>query len=145
MLSIILNSVGIILILYAIYVIKKDLTKKTMDEHDLDSVEKKVKEYYNRTEDIIKDFDDLIEAKLDMINIEEDLNDRQDIESIINKGQIFDNGVEVNEDIEPIINPIHKKITDLKTIGLTNEEIAKKLNRGIREIEMVLKMHQNNE
>ena len=37
-----------------------------------------------------------------------------------------------------------EKVIELKNIGLTNEEIAKKLGKGIREVDIILKMNKNN-
>ena len=36
---------------------------------------------------------------------------------------------------------LSKKVFELKNIGMDNKEIAQKLNRGIREVEIIIKMN----
>ena len=137
MLNIILNIIGLILVIFSIYLIFRDIRKQNKLVNDLDSIENKLKEYYNLTEEIAENFDDIIEYKLDTINnkISKDIKNK-DIED--KNIKVEDN--ESNE-ISNII-PIHKKVIELKEIGLTKEEIAKKLNKGIREIEIILKIYE---
>jgi hypothetical protein len=142
MLSIVLNIIGIILILYSIYVINKDISKKKILGDELNLVEERVKEYYKLTEDIVEDFDGIMESKLEMIDRDKTAENNKQLitETIMEKSIINDNRKINNKEIS---NFTHEKIIELKTIGLTNEEIAKKLNKGIREVEIVLKMYKN--
>lgn len=142
MLSIVLNIIGIILVLYSIYVINKDISKKKILADDLNLIEERVKEYYKLTEDIVEDFDGIMESKLEMIDRDKaSENNKQLIpESIMEKSIVNDNR-KIND--KESSNYTYEKIMELKTIGLTNEEIAKKLNKGIREVEIVLKMYNN--
>lgn len=138
MLNIILNTVGIVLIIYSIYIIKKDTNKENNVINELDLIEGRVQEYYNLTEEIIENFDEIIDSKLDMLNKDnknlskfQPSNENNLVNSLINP---------VNSNIDSV-NYFHKKIIELNSIGLTKEEIAKKLNKGIREIDMVLKIY----
>lgn len=138
MLNIILNTVGIVLIIYSIYIIKKDTNKENNVINELDLIEGRVQEYYNLTEEIIENFDEIIDSKLDMLNKDnknlskfQPSNENNLVNSLINP---------VNSNIDSV-NSFHKKIIELNSIGLTKEEIAKKLNKGIREIDMVLKIY----
>lgn len=140
MLSIVLNLIGIILVLYAVYVINKDISNKKDLTDDLNLVAEKVKEYDQLTEDIIEDFDGIMESKLDIIDNKKIVDNKKQVipENLIGKSIINDNR-KIN--YEESLNSFHENIIELKTIGLTNEEIAKKLNKGIREVEIVLKMY----
>lgn len=142
MLSIVLNIIGIILVLYSIYVINRDISKKKILEDELNLVEERVKEYYKLTEDIVEDFDDIMESKLEMIDRDKAAENNKQLipENIMEKSIVNDNRKTNDKESS---NSIYEKIIELKTIGLTNEEIAKKLNKGIREVEIVLKMYNN--
>lgn len=141
MLNIILNIIGLILVIFSIYLIFRDIRKQNKLVSDLDSIENKLKEYYNFTEEIAENFDDIIEYKLD--TIDNKINNKI-LKDIKNK-DIEDKNIKVEDnesnEISNII-PIHKKVIELKEIGLTKEEIAKKLNKGIREIEIILKIYE---
>lgn len=162
--AIILNVVGIIFIIYAIYFIKKEdrtiskteiKTEVNKTVEDLTLIEERVKEYYNLTEDIVEEFDKLIDYKLESIKVDQEnnLNSINDTNIISDKKIIYqkdaidqynkENAI-INiekENNQPKITTYHKKILELYKIGLTNEEIAKSLNKGIREIETVLSMY----
>ncbi|MBU5426560.1 hypothetical protein KQI41_09105 [Tissierella pigra] len=141
MLNIILNIIGLILVIFSIYLIFKDIRKQNKLVNNLDSIENKLKEYYKLTEEIAGNFDDIIEYKLDAIDNK--INNKI-LKDIKNK-DIEDKNIKVEDnesnEISNII-PIHKKVIELKEIGLTKEEIAKKLNKGIREIEIILKIYE---
>ena len=142
MITIILNIIGLILIIYSIYIIRKDLTNHNTTVNDLNQIEERVKEYYNLTEEIIEEFDEIIDSKLEMINKKNEKIHNEQLNSII----ISDNNLLSNDSSNMVsINSssIHKNVVELKKIGLTNEEIAKKLNKGIREVEIILKMYEN--
>lgn len=138
MLNIILNTVGIVLIIYSIYIIKKDTNKENNVINELDLIEGRVQEYYNLTEEIIENFDGIIDSKLDMLN-----KDNKNLSKIhpSNENNLVNSLINpVNSNIDPV-NSFHNKIIELNSVGLTKEEIAKKLNKGIREIDMVLKIY----
>ena len=163
MLNISLNLIGIVLILYSIFIIKNDLLKNNLKIEDLTTIEKNVKNYHDSTNDIILSFNELIELKLEKIDDEKD--EKKDNElNKDNKSNKKEYNVDKKEDKLSIdskddnnrndellktinkreeINPIHEKVIELLEIGLTKEEIAKRMNKGIREIEIIIKMHKN--
>ncbi|HAE92030.1 hypothetical protein [Tissierella praeacuta] len=132
MISIILNTIGSILIIYSIYIIRKDLVNNKNNNDNLNSIEERVKEYYNLTENMVEEFSEVIHSKLEIINTE-------NVQSV--ERQLYN--IEEDSLNNFNINPIHSKIIELEGIGLTKEEIARKLNKGIREIEIILKMYEN--
>lgn len=141
MLSIVLNIIGITLVLYSIYVIRKDIAEKRISEEKLVELEEIKKEYYEYTKDSIEDFEFIIDSKTQISDLS---NNQSGKESEINKTNKKTNSIIKDERVIPEsnhINPLHKKIIELESIGLTNEEIAKKLGRGIREIDIVLKIY----
>ena len=130
MISIILNTIGSILIIYSIYIIRKDLVNNKINNDNLNSIEERVKEYYNLTENMVEEFSEVIHSKLEIINTE-------NVQSV--ERQLYNKEEDSLNNFN--INPIHSKI--IEGIGLTKEEIARKLNKGIREIEIILKMYEN--
>ncbi|TCU72682.1 hypothetical protein EV204_10516 [Tissierella praeacuta] len=132
MISIILNTIGSILIIYSIYIIRKDLVNNKINNDNLNSIEERVKEYYNLTENMVEEFSEVIHSKLEIINAE-------NVQSV--ERQVYNKEEDSLNNFN--INPIHSKIIELEGIGLTKEEIARKLNKGIREIEIILKMYEN--
>ncbi|MDR7856240.1 DUF6115 domain-containing protein [Tissierella sp.] len=144
MLNLIINIIGIVLIIISIYIIRKDLQKEKNKIDDFNLIEDKVKEYYNLTEDIVDNFDEIVDTKLDRLNnsiisnnnVQINNNPSTYIETNTNIGLFNTLNSEIIQD-----NPFHKKIIELSSIGLTVEEIAKKLNKGVYEIEIVLKMY----
>lgn len=138
MLDILLNVIGIVLIIYSLYIIKKDNKKEYDVINELDLIEGRVKEYYNLTEEIIENFDGIIDSKLEILNKD---NKETNKDEFLNQNDDIDNNIINNINLDESMNFSHKKIIELNSIGLTKEEIAKKLNKGIREIDMVLKMY----
>ncbi|NLV88053.1 MAG: hypothetical protein GX021_01615 [Tissierellia bacterium] len=138
MLNYILFIIGFALIGFSIIVISNDLKKSALKIDEISKIEENVKEYYKLTEEIIGTFDHVIGSKIEeinAININLDNNTNKDSveNTIINskyeniKTSFEDNTVE--------------KILELHSIGLNIEEIAKKLNKGVREIEIIMKMN----
>lgn len=140
MLNIILNGIGILLILYSVLTIKRDLSKEKSSIKDLDEIQERVKEYYNLTEEIIENFDEIIDSKIEILNKDsKEIKELQPYTKDSNMNNlVYDNNTNVDS-----INfvPLYKKVLELNSIGLTKEEIAKRLNKGVREVEIILKMH----
>jgi len=138
MVNYILLSIGIILIGLSIFIIRKDLKRTEKELSEINKIEKNVKEYYKLTEEMIESFDDIIGSKVEDLYSKKvdnkrniDKNNNQLIASL-NSGTYSDK----NQN-----NDLIKKVLELQSIGLNSEEIAKKLNRGIREVEIILKMY----
>ncbi len=140
MITIILNIVGLILIIYSIYIIRKDLANHNTAIKDLNQIQETVKEYYNLTEELVEEFDEIIDSKLEMVNkVNEKINKEQLNSVVSNDSNLL--GSDSLSIVDINSSSFHKKIVELKRIGLTNEEIAKKMNKGIREVEIILKMY----
>lgn len=143
MINIALNIIGLILIIYSIFIIRKDFLTRETAINDLSSMEERMKEYYNLTEEIVEEFDEIIHSKLEKIYKENDKFHNNKLYNLnINENNSIDKDNLNNTNTN--LNLFHNKIIELRKIGLTNEEIAKKLNKGIREIEIILKMYGDN-
>lgn len=150
MLNIIFNIIGIALVIYSVYIIKKDIDRDKNLINELDIIEGKVKEYYNLTEDIVENFDQIIDSKLEILNRDYNSISNNDLlteeDTVANvtdslDSKNFSSLINLENNKDDSITSFHKRIIELNDIGLTKEEIAKKLNKGIREIEMVLKIY----
>lgn len=140
MINIALNIIGLILIIYSIFIIRKDFLTRETAINDLSSMEERMKEHYNLTEEIVEEFDEIIHSKLEKIYKENDKFHNNKLYNLnINENNSIDKDNLNNTNAN--LNLFHNKIIELRKIGLTNEEIAKKLNKGIREIEIILKMY----
>lgn len=140
MLNIVLSLIGIVLIIYSIYIIKKDLLKDKIAVKELHSIEKNVKKHSNHTNEITSDFNELVEAKIEKIDIKAKEENRTFKKENSGKNKENQDFI-ISNDSNKKIDPIHKKILELLEIGLTKEEIAKKMNKGIREVEIILRMY----
>lgn len=139
MLNITLNLIGIVLITYSIYVIRKDFSRKVNVTTNHES---------NNNEEILSVFNELVEFKLEKIKEEDNSELKNEAKGQAKHREIEDlnkNSIR-KKPLEPkapktMLDPTHGKIIELLEIGLTKEEIAKKLNKGIREIEIIIKLH----
>jgi hypothetical protein len=116
--------------------INKDLKRENTTMEELIAIEGRIKDYYGLIENTIEDFGEFIDLTLNKINnIDNKVNRKSEsyyIEEIVNN---------TNNEND---NSLYIKIIELKRIGLTKEEIAKKLNKGVREVDIILKMYSNN-
>lgn len=152
MITIILNIIGLICILISLIFIKRNL-KKEMDMYEeIILIHNNVKDYSIAIDNTLSSFDALMEASLKKIEtmekniITDDIYKTQMSESVENINSYNKHSKIILE--EPITNNTstnksYNKILDLKKIGLSNEEIAKNLDMGIREVEIILKMWNN--
>lgn len=137
MFNYILFFVGFILIIFSIIVIKKDLKKSELEIEEINKIKENVKEYYRLTEEMIEMFDNRLNDKMEEINKEKiNLESNYKKKEYIDKEEIEKYNVNINHS-----NNITKKILELQDMGLSISEIAKKLNLGIRETEIILKMY----
>mgnify|MGYP001195764812 CR=1 FL=1 len=152
MITIILNIIGLICILISLVFIKRNL-KKEMDMYEeIILIHNNVKDYSTAIDNTLSSFDALMEASLKKIEtmgknvVTNDVYKTKMSKSIENSNSYNENSKIILE--EPITNNMtrnksYNKILDLKKIGLSNEEIAKNLNMGIREVEIILKIWNN--
>lgn len=148
MLNIILNIIGITLVLYSIFIIRRDISMKIDDKEkrysrgylEEDTFEK---DLYLYKKEVLEDFDLIMDGKIKSPNIVD-----QEIENEVKTKNIDKKSIAIIQEKEissqdDSISPLHKKIIELESIGLNNEEIAKKMGRGVREIDIVLKIYKN--
>lgn len=132
MLNILLNIIGIILVLYSIIIIKKDnqvkLTDNKIFKEDIDK-----NNYYEFNNETSEDFDLLMDSKVQSKLENDQLQINNTVTPII-KSQMINS-------LDDNMNPLHKKIMELKSIGLDNSEIAKKMGKGVREIDIILNIY----
>ncbi len=171
MLNTILITIGVLLILYSVYIIKKDLLNDKLKEEQLSSIKENKDKYYE-DKDETPNFNHLISRKSYNVDIDYDIykpnadksyemykKDKTDktynIEDKENKNLEFRREIVGSKDLNikdkdymskndrPSLSKEHKKIIELFNIGLTEEEIAKKLQKGIREVEITIKMYKS--
>lgn len=139
MLNYILSIIGFVLIGFSIFIINKDLKKTDTKLSNINEIEENVKGYYKLTEEMIETFDEVIGNKIEQINNEKINNPNMKIQKDNLQMKIFT--AEDNIFNKDFTDSTMKKIIELQSIGLTKEEIAKKLNKGIRELEIIMKIH----
>ena len=153
MLGILLSIIGLICIIISLIYINK-ISKKERDIYEeIVIIHSDVKEYSFIMEGILNNFDNLIETSLSKIeeipkspvnNIEnEKPTKKQQLNKEENDQQFRRNLLNDDEGTEDFTNTLYREIIELKNIGLSNEEIAKKVNKGIREVEIITKMWGN--
>ncbi|HSH36709.1 DUF6115 domain-containing protein [Schnuerera sp.] len=145
MLSIVLNVIGLLCILISLILITK-INKKEKDIYnEILVIHEDIKYYSHVIEDTLNNFDDLIETSLHKFTVlQKDRQKNVNKEELMkktheNKNNLLDKST--NENIHN--EELNRKIFQLKNLGLSNEEIAKKLNKGIREVDIIIKMWPN--
>ena len=154
--SSLLILIGIICMFFAFVFISK-LNKKENDIYsDILVKYKDIKEYSNTMEQIVDNLDKLIDSFLEKHS---DLSKKIE-NATVSKVQILeerkpsipsniehnsenivkDTKVVMQEEDENKKKDINEQVRDLKKLGLSNHEIAKRLGRGIREIDIISKM-----
>ncbi|MCR2042742.1 DUF6115 domain-containing protein [Anaerosalibacter massiliensis] len=138
MIYIVLLFIGIILVIISFIYILKIEKEKDEKYNYIEEMYLEIKKYNNKSMEIMEEFEELVD--LSISNIENTLEDKnKEKQSISNKkNNLFESKNYLTEKSQI------DKILELKKIGLTNEEIAKKLNKGIREIDIILKVNTNN-
>ncbi|SHD77044.1 DUF6115 domain-containing protein [Schnuerera ultunensis] len=152
MLTIILNVIGLLCIIISLVCINRTLKREKELYEDIVLIHKDIKYYSQTVEYIVNSFDELIENSLNKMdslqrqgtNSMDSDESKGGIYSINKTGEkdktsLLDESGEENNDNEDI----NIKVLELKELGLSNEEIAKKLNKGIREVDIIIKMWSN--
>jgi hypothetical protein len=136
--------IGILITLISLYfIIKNDNSEKKYYEEIL-SIYEEIKKYGELSRDTMAQIDGLIKSTSNLLNdnsyeSKRDASSIDDAKSSQISKQILFNDIEDKNNIN-----YAEKVIELKNIGLTNEEIAKKLGKGIREVDIMLKMNKNN-
>ncbi|NLJ79171.1 MAG: hypothetical protein GX329_07395 [Tissierellia bacterium] len=144
MVGILLNVIGIIIMGLSLLFIKRTLQHEREIYGEVELIHSEIKDYAIAMGDILNDFYELTESNLDRIenldidnsimDIEPDRNDggeEQDMSSIF---------IDSDRESPDLQQALYDDIISLSKIGLSNEEIAKKVNRGIREVEIIIKI-----
>ena len=140
----IILMVGILITFISLYfIIKNDNSEKKYYEEIL-SIYEEIKKYGELSRDTMAQMDGLIKSTINLLNddsyeFKRDTLSIDDVKSNQISKQILFNDIENKNNIN-----YAEKVIELKNIGLTNEEIAKKLEKGIREVDIILKMNKNN-
>ncbi|HHV27262.1 hypothetical protein FYJ27_04410 [Anaerosalibacter bizertensis] len=130
----ILLLIGILLVIISFTYIMREEKRKDKKYKYIEEMYLDIKKHEEMSIKIMEEFEMLVNSSIDKIeNKFENLNDNEQYRTK-EEEYLFkeDKYTEENEEIA--------KIFELKNIGLTNKEIAKKLNRGVREIDIILKM-----
>lgn len=152
MLGVLLNIIGLICIIISFIYINKYFKKDKEMYEEMIIIHNNVKDYWTAIENTLNSFDELLETSLNKIEtlqkktlngikpneVEKNyLNDEQNEQKY--KKIIFENPNKIENETKEL----YCKVIELKNIGLSNEEIAKKLNKGIREVEIIIRMWDN--
>ncbi|MBW4828711.1 MAG: hypothetical protein KZY61_06110 [Clostridiaceae bacterium] len=130
----ILLLIGILLVIISFIYIMREEKRKDKKYKYIEEIYLDIEKHNEMSKKIMEEFEMLVNSSIDKIeNKFENLSDNEEYRTR-EKNYLFKENkcIEENEDIS--------KIFELKDIGLTNEEIAKKLNRGVREIDIILKI-----
>lgn len=144
MTSILLICLGIVLIILSLIVLLKNKEKlKHFDEIEYKNSESLdyinyFEQQIDRFEQMIFDLEEKIQELHNYMKID-NLNKKKEINKVLINNSLNEvtqkNKMKIYEDTD-IVNEVQK----LKYKGLKNIEIAKKLNRSVREIDMILKL-----
>ncbi|NMA85999.1 MAG: hypothetical protein GX968_01600 [Tissierellia bacterium] len=151
MLNIFFNIIGLFFIIISIVLIKKTSDRELAIYEEILIIENNIKSYSAMIENILNNFDKLMDSSLDKLKSIEKQNihnvnaEKIKYESIEPKNSyLIKNKILAEENIEDEgTNEFYSKIIKLAEIGLNSEEIARKLNVGIREVEIFLKIWDN--
>lgn len=149
MTSILLICLGTLLIIMSLIIwIKNEEKFKYFNEVEYTSYEsldniKNIEKTIDKFEQMIFDLDEKIKEIYDYIKIE-DIDKGKEFDKVLidNKllNEVIKNNDFKNEEGIDLVNEVNK----LKRDGVSNIEIAKKLNKSIREIDMILKLNKLN-
>lgn len=146
MVSVTLSCIGIVIIILSLFFIYKVSQEEKEIYKEIRFIYNNIKDYSLAIDNTFDSLYELIQINLkeiDNININNNINDKDDSCNINKNNQddkIFAVNHKENKDSNQIL---YNQIRSLKEIGLSNREIAKKLNKGVREVEIIIKMWSN--
>ncbi len=152
MLGILMSIIGLICIVVSLIYINKISKKEKNIYEEMIMIQDNIKDYSFAIENTINSFDDLIGNSLNKIeniqenkiyNVQDRKKEKKNLTKEETKQQFKKDILGKPSKSEDSTKALYEKIIDLKNIGLSNEEIAKKLNKGIREVEIIMKMWGN--
>lgn len=142
--SIILNIIGSLLIVFSLIYIKKYIKKEEDIYLEINTLYDDIRYYY----DSIENFNDIVNDSLNEIKEIQSENLKNNYVEInkLKNTDIVKNNLDIKTkkpNKENSETDIHIKIYELKKLGVSNKEIAKKLNKGVREVEIITRMINN--
>ncbi|MCF6464708.1 DUF6115 domain-containing protein [Clostridium sp. Cult2] len=152
MLTIILNIIGLLFIIVSLVIINKISKEEKSLYEEIVLIYQDIKYYSHSVENLIKSFDDLIGNSLNKFETLQKDNSKvvggEDSKDVVHNE--YNNWEENNKNLLEGITKedigdveIKDKIFELKQLGFSNEEIAKRLNKGVREVDIIIKMWSN--
>lgn len=143
--TVLLNAIGIICILISLIIITKNTSKEENIYKEIRKKHADIKYYYEAMDNILNNFSEVIDMginkvesynKVEMQSYPVDENLKSYKYNIDRKLLKEDQDMDNNETL--------KKIIELQKKGFKSKEIAKELNKGIREVDIIIKMMENN-
>lgn len=133
----ILLIIGIILILISVINISKIKVEEEERYAEIVKIYNETIEFKDYINELATNFELLIDSTISKVNNTKTKKPPSTVKEDNSSSKLF----KINHQIEE--DSLIRQILELKEIGLTNREIAQKLNRGIREIDILLKVNQN--
>jgi len=138
----ILLIVGIFLVIISLIYIKKANKEEKERHNEIVRIYSEINEYRLYFTELIDNIESLVDSTIDKINTNSEKIKNIDIDKHKieekNKTNLF-NVYDESNDKEDLT----EKVLTLNEIGLDNREIAKKMGRGVREIDIILNMNEN--
>lgn len=147
MLNIIMISVGLICITLSIIYINKVSRKEKDIYEELICIHNNIKDYYFEIEKTMNSFEELIDNSLDKLTDYEKffLDKNSKLEKLHKKKNDKTNRypiitMENDQEMMKKDGELYKNIQRMRSQGCSPEVIAKKLNMGVREVEIIMKL-----
>lgn len=136
----VLLSIGIILVIVSLIYIKKEERENNSRYANIEKMYLEIKSYSDISVKVMEEYEKLVDLSMDKIESTLEIKDENKNYNLKEKRNFFkrENKLEEDEDVDV------EKVLELKDIGLNNKEIARKLNKGIREVDIILKMNKKN-
>lgn len=140
-----LNIIGIVCILVSLIIISRTTNKEESIYEDILNKHEDIKYYYKSMDNILNSFSEIVYMGFNKF---ERLNDTKIVEfSAMENSQDYNstrkNLLKEQQNIDNE-SETFRKIVEFKKHGLSSKEIAKRINKGIREVEIIIKMMENN-
>lgn len=144
--DLLLNIIGIICILLSLIIINRTSNKEKNIYRDIIHKYSDIKYYYEHLNNMFNDFTQVVNTGLNKVESLQSSGMKEFLPKA--KDEINSEYLIKNLSIkEPNKNDDNKnimeKVIELRKQGMSEKEIAKSLNKGIREVEIIIKMLEN--
>lgn len=139
-----LNVIGIICILMSLIIIRKTVNREEYIYEDIKNKYEDIKYYYRTINNVV---DSLSNALQGSINIIENYDSEKTMKDNISNCKIYSypkKEITREKQFKDNSRDVINKIIELKNKGIASKDIAKILNKGVREVEIIIKMLENN-